>query len=289
MEMLSAISSTNFANAMKPQTLPTKRIATKPTVFKRLRAVTGNRKQRAAAATADMDMDDGSSKISRALVIVFLFHIVAIGLVFVHHNFLEARKPDEPVKVAKAKSQVSSNFIPLPVAQTDLPRVEPGENSVVVTSGDNYARIAARIGVNEADLIAINEQVDITPGMLLKVPSMRPIPGTQIRMNSLLPSPTEQADGLIDVESEPAPSIASTSKIAAKVVAPRAIIVKPKATPSAATAASASTGKTYVVQNGDSIWRIATKLKVKQDALLKANGLGKEGKIKVGMSLVIPR
>jgi LysM repeat protein len=276
-EMPSATSSTNFANAMKPQTLPTKRIAPKNTVFKRLRAVTGNRKQRAAAATADMEMDDGSSKISRALVIVFLFHIVAIGLVFVHHNFLDSREPDVPIKSAKAKSLDTQNFTPLPVAQPDRPRVEPGENSVVVTSGDNYARIAARLGVDEADLIAINEQADITPGMLLKVPAKRAIPGTQIRVNTLLPSPADEDDGLVDVM----PSTAEPT--------PRAILVKPKSTLPAATPTTSASGKTYVVQNGDSIWRIANKLKVKQDALLKANGLGKDGKIKAGMTLVIPR
>jgi LysM repeat protein len=51
---------------------------------------------------------------------------------------------------------------------------------------------------------------------------------------------------------------------------------------------AAATGKSYVVQNGDSIWRIANRFKVNQDALMKANGISDARKMKVGMSLVIP-
>ena len=47
-------------------------------------------------------------------------------------------------------------------------------------------------------------------------------------------------------------------------------------------------GKSYVVQNGDSVWRIANRFKVSQEALMKANGISDAKKMKVGMSLVIP-
>ncbi len=257
---------------MKPHTLPVKRTPAKNGIFKRLRAVTSKRKQHAAAA-ADMEMDDGGSKISRALVIVFLFHIVAIGLVFIHHNFLDSRKPVEPKKVAKVVLADAANFTPPPAPQTDLPRIEPGEKSVVVTMGDNYARIAAREGVDEGDLKAINEQADLKTGMLLKIPAKRPVVAAP---SSLLPTLVDEADGLVDV-------VPTGAAVAAP---PRAILVRPKSAPSAST--TSATGKSYTVQAGDSIWRIANKFKVKQEALLKANSLGKDGKIKAGMTLVIP-
>jgi LysM repeat protein len=63
--------------------------------------------------------------------------------------------------------------------------------------------------------------------------------------------------------------------------APRAMLVKPNV-------ARGATGKAYVVQPGDSIWRIANRFKVSQDALMKANGISDARKMKTGMSLVIP-
>ncbi len=82
---------------MKPHTLPVKRRPAPKGLLKRLSAVTGNRKQRvAAAATAgEMETEDSSSKISRALTIIFLIHIVAIGLIFVHQKFLDGRSPED--------------------------------------------------------------------------------------------------------------------------------------------------------------------------------------------------
>jgi LysM repeat protein len=56
-----------------------------------------------------------------------------------------------------------------------------------------------------------------------------------------------------------------------------------------ASAPAAASGKTYVVQNGDSVWRIANRFKVNQDALMKANGLSDARKLRGGMSLVIPQ
>ncbi|MEY5013559.1 MAG: hypothetical protein RLY69_1274, partial [Verrucomicrobiota bacterium] len=38
----------------------------------------------------EMD-DDGGSKISRALTIIFFIHIAAIALIFIHQRFLDGR------------------------------------------------------------------------------------------------------------------------------------------------------------------------------------------------------
>ena len=73
--------------------------------------------------------------------------------------------------------------------------------------------------------------------------------------------------------------------------APRAQLVRPKLAhgTQAASVQSAASGKTYTVQNGDSVWRIANRFKVNQDALMKANGLSDARKLRGGMSLVIPQ
>jgi LysM repeat protein len=43
-----------------------------------------------------------------------------------------------------------------------------------------------------------------------------------------------------------------------------------------------------VVKSGDNLTRIASRHSVKQDAIMKANGITDPGKIRIGMSLVIP-
>ncbi len=265
---------------MKPQTLPVKRRPAVKGIFKKLRAVTGNqRKQRVAAtATPEMEFEDGSSKISRALTIIFLIHIVAIGLIFVHQNFLEGRAPEE-TKVTKNESAAAA-AMPAP-RRTDLPQLSRGDMPYIVSQGDNYARISAELEVDEGDLRLLNKHAEIVPGLILKIPPKRivatePAEITEIReQNSSLPD-----RGLVE-------NVDISN-------APRAQLVRPNTTRSAqpsvgSEAAKVSTsGKSYVVQSGDSVWRIANKFKVNQDALMKANGITDVRKMKTGMSLVIP-
>lgn len=252
---------------MKPHTLPVKRRPAPKGIFKRLRAVTGNRKQR-VAATAEMEGEDSSSKISRALTIIFLIHIVAIALIFVHQKFLDGRSPEAT---------------PTPVAavapKADLPRLSSGDRSYVVTQGDNYTRIASTLGVDEGDLRLINKHVEIVPGLIMLVPPKRPVAP---------PAPE------VLVAREPVPAIVAENEGLVPAVdvndAPRARLVKPNVAHAAVAEATPvkASGKTYVVQNGDSVWRIANRFKVNQDRLMKANGISDARKMKVGMNLVIP-
>ncbi|MES2440347.1 MAG: LysM peptidoglycan-binding domain-containing protein [Verrucomicrobiota bacterium] len=262
---------------MKPHTLPVKRRPVPKGIFKRLSAVTGNRKQRVAAtATPDMEIEDNSSKISRALTIIFLIHIVAIGLIFVHQKFLDGRTPDEP-KAAMVVAQQENQAAAGTQQRMDLPRVNKGEKSIPVTAGDNYTRIAAREGVDEGDLRLLNRHADIVPGLILKIPPKRPVAEPAEAAAILESVATESSDGLV--------SAIDVSD------APRAKLVRPNIARGAEAAAApvVASGKTYVVQNGDSVWRIANRFKVNQDALMKANGITDARKIKAGMSLAIPR
>ncbi len=273
---------------MKPHTLPVKRRPASKGIFKRLSAVTGNRKQRVAAtATAEMEADDNSSKISRALTIIFLIHIVAIGLIFVHQKFLEGRTPDEPktAKVAKTghKAEPAAAVAAVAAAprQQDLPRLERWDKARPVVAGDNYSRIAAAEGVDEGDLRLINKHVEITPGLVLKIPpkrlivAMDPPEVAAIRHQA----PLDRDRGLV----EALPVDVSGAPRAQLV---RSNLARPAPTETAARASAS--GKSYVVQNGDSVWRIANRFKVNQDALMKANGISDARKVRVGMSLAIP-
>src|SRR6478609_7308982 len=113
---------------MKLHSLPVKRRPVPKGIFKRLRAVTGNRKQRVAATATGapgMESEDSSSKISRALTIIFLIHIVAIGLIFVHQRFLDGRTPDEP-KTAEAAKQEAVPAVASAPARMDRPQIAVG-------------------------------------------------------------------------------------------------------------------------------------------------------------------
>ncbi|MEO5915912.1 MAG: LysM peptidoglycan-binding domain-containing protein [Luteolibacter sp.] len=263
---------------MKPQTLPVKRRPAPKGIFKRLSAVTGNRKQRvAAAATSDMEIEDSSSKISRALTIIFLIHIVAIGLIFVHQRFLDGRVPDTAKTAKTGRAEAAVALAPAQ-PRANLPLLAAGEKGFMVSQGDNYSRVATKLGVEEDDLRAINKNADIIPGLRIKVPSKRIIAQDFPEVTSIREKSAAEPDlGMMENV-----DIAN---------APRAQVVKSKISyPSSQPAAASTTasGKSYVVQNGDSVWRIANKFKVNQDTLMKANGISDARKMKVGMSLVIP-
>lgn len=279
---------------MKPHTLPVKRRPVPKGIFKRLSAVTGNRKQRvAASAASDMEVEDGSSKISRALTIIFLIHIVAIALIFVHQKFLDGRAtpagstvsktaPANSAAAATVASQPQPAAPPAEQRRLDLPRLASGEKPYIVRAGDNYGRIASAEGVDEKDLRLINQHVDITPGLILRIPpkrivAMDPPEVAAIRQQA----PSDRDRGLVE-----AVDVSN---------APRAQLVRPNIRSGSATPVGSSantpvaSGKGYVVQNGDSIWRIANRFKVSQAALMKANGISDAKKMKVGMNLVIPQ
>lgn len=264
---------------MKSQTLPVKRRPVAKGIFRRLSAVTYNRRQRvaAAASTADMEVDDGGSRISRALIIIFLIHIVAIGMIFIHQRFLDGRAAATATSV-QGRTPEASPRAATPPPREDLPRLAAGEKPYIVRAGDNYSRIAAAEGVDESRLRLINNQVDIGPGLILKIPPKRivaedPPEVTAIRAQAS----TGHNRGL--VEAVPVNG------------APKARPVRANGSREAtahAPGSAATSGKSYVVQPGDSVWRIANRFKVDQDELMRANGISDARKMKTGMKLVIP-
>jgi LysM repeat protein len=257
---------------MKFRTLPVKRQPVQKGLLKRLSAVTKNtRRQRvSAAAAAEAEHEDSSSKISRALTIIFLFHILAIALYFVHERFLDG-KTDPVAGVAEVQRVTPVAAVVQPPARP-APQLSTGERLYQVVAGDNYARIAAAHEVNEAELRALNEHKDIRVGMPLKLPPRRivaadPPEVVEIRAGTI----PERDRGLVEAVPADAP-------------APRAIPVT-----AAAAASPGASGERYVVQPGDSVWGIANRFKVDQDALMKANGVTDPRRLRVGATLVIPR
>jgi LysM repeat protein len=264
---------------MKSQTLPVKRRPVSKGIFHRLNAVTRNRRQRVAAAApaAEMETDDSSSKISRALTIIFLIHIVAIALIFIHQRFLDGRAPEEVSTAVKTAPEASAPAALPAQRRDDLPRLSTGEKPYIVRTGDNYARIATAEGVDEGDLRMINKHVDIGPGLILKIPPKRMVAEDPPEVTAIrAQTPSDRDRGLVE-----AVDLAGS---------PKAQLVRPNVVRGvdAAAAPVAASGKSYVVQPGDSIFRIASRFKVSQDSLMRANGIADPRKMKTGMRLSIP-
>lgn len=259
---------------MKLQTLPVKRRPVSKGIFKRLSAVTGKRKQRVAAAVpaSEMESDEGSSKISRALTIIFLIHIVAIGLIFFHQHFLDGRRTDQTASPKTVPAAQESNVTTAAVPQrADLPRLSSGEKPYIVRAGDNYTRIAAAESVDEGELRALNNYVDIGPGLILKIPPKRIVAIDPPEVAAIRgQTPSDQDRGLVE-------AVDVTS-------APKAQLVRPNTS----AAPTATFSQSYVVQSGDSIWRIANRFKVSQEELMRANGITDARKMKLGMKLKVP-
>jgi LysM repeat protein len=163
-------------------------------------------------------------------------------------------------------------------SRLDLPRLAAGEKPYIVRQGDNYANIASTVGVDEGDLRLINKHADIIPGLLLKVPPKRAVVTPTVAMEEMPPvAVTTGMDDLVAVVDESP--------------APKAKMIKPNVDHSTQpkTSQVAASGKKYVVQNGDSIWRIANRFKVSQEKVMKLNGISDARKIKAGMKLEIPQ
>ena len=255
---------------MKSRTLPVKRKPVSKGVFRRLSAVTRSRKQRVAAAATptELEAEDAGSKVSRALVIIFMIHVVAIVLIFVHQKFLDGRTPERSAETAAPVAA------PAPPRE-NLPRLANGGRAYVVKTGDNYARIAAAEGVDEAELRAFNNNVDIEPKLLLNIPPKRIVaeePPEVVSIRENVPSDVDR--GLVEVV-----PVDVTSAPKAQLVRPAAAGTQP---------AAVSSGRSYVVKPGDSIWRISQNFSVDQNALMKLNGIEDARKMKVGMTLRIP-
>jgi LysM repeat protein len=271
---------------MKPSFLSTRRRNTKQhPVTRSLRAVTSRRKKQRVAATAshhDFDYDDdpdSGSRIARVLTIIFFIHVVAIGLIFVHHYYLKRGLPalETTAEAAPAAPVAAANATtnaPPRTASGSAQRFSSGDAPYIVARGDNYTRIAAAHEVNEADLRAANDNAEIRPGLLLKIPPKRivavePPEVAAIRNPALVvPVANPATDGLvaaIDPADRTQPEIPRATRVA-----------------------EPGSGRTHTVQSGETIWRISQQYNVNQDALMKLNNITDPRRIRAGQQLQIP-
>jgi LysM repeat protein len=281
----SEISSINSTDThMKFQTLPVKRRPVSKGIFHRLSAVTRKRQRVSASATmSGMEMDDdGGSKISRALIIIFFIHIAAIALIFIHQRFLDGR-PKENTSgaqrevVAPAVAKKESVAAPASAVASD-------SKSHVAREGESFASIAALHGVSELDLRQMNEGKVIRKGLILNLPAKKTESVVAVSEAPAADAVTPASGGVDAVT--PANDSGMVDAVPVDVsAAPKAMAVAEDETSSTPVKVS---GKTHLVKKGETITKIAKQYKVTQDQLMQANAITDPTKLKAGVNLIVP-
>ncbi|MFC5050209.1 LysM peptidoglycan-binding domain-containing protein [Rubritalea spongiae] len=264
---------------MKDKQLQTKRQTKKG--FRKLHAkVTSprRRKQRVSAAgSADMlDSEVPNASIGRALTVILLLHVVAIGAIYLGIQWNKGRTE---VSVTSG-SPAGEN------AAVDIMNVNANLESDIVLAGDTYEVFAARHEVDVAELRSVNNNATIHAGKVLYLPpnkirAAQAVASAELAVLDRPPLPTSTNVVTVQTPSEPVLVKAQTES-----AAPKAVVVEESS--SKAKAVVVAAGSTYKVQPGDSVWRISNKYKVSQDALMRLNGMSNPRELRSGMTLKIP-
>lgn len=134
---------------------------------KKLRATAVRRPLRIGATTADYgDLAEPSMKLSRALLIVLLLHVVAVAGI-IAFNAIKTRQASLPstpsqttIGIASADTKPQAPILnpsTAPKASTKTPvKVSDSGKVYVVAKGDNPVTIAKKFKVSYDDLLALN-------------------------------------------------------------------------------------------------------------------------------------
>ena len=142
---------------------------------KKLHATAVRRPLRIGAATADYDdLAEPSMKLSRALLIVLLLHVVAVAGI-IAFNAIKTHQPSlpsssspktatiapasvgrDPIEPAREDSRTAKNPAPMKANPKSQPKVADSGKTYVVAKGDNPVTIAKKFKVSYDDLVALN-------------------------------------------------------------------------------------------------------------------------------------
>jgi len=264
---------------MKFDRIPTRRTPVRKTLSARIFNQTKTKRQRAAAATASHeDLEESGINISRSLTIIFAIHILAIGMIFVHKQYLSDRTP-APVSI----SEEAAPKAPTPAAparNNDLPKLSTGDTPYMVRQGDNYTIIAAKHNVEESELRNLNHGADIRAGAVLLIPQSKRIiaedpPEVAAIRNQ--PGFDDSERGLVEI----VPPVATTQARMIRPVTLREVEDAPRAS-------VVGSGRTHILKAGENIWRISTKYQVSQKELMALNNITDPTKLKIGQVINLP-
>jgi len=257
--------------------------------FRILHARVGNKKQRVTAtASSSMDLsgDVPSVGIGRALMVIGILHVVAIGAILIG---TKERGPEKSSVVLVDSPDREQN------PKVKSSELNKGLERRVVKGGDNYTKLAKRYDVTVEELRRVNHNTPLSAGLFVYLPSKKVLVEDQMKDLS------QSRELVINEEPEPVsdrPDLGLNDSVAIDDIpvkaipveepTPKAVLVKPKLNPNLNVVKTQGSRRTYTVKAGDSIWRIAHNHKVKQEELLKLNGISDPRKLRKGMTLKIP-
>ncbi len=283
-ETFSEISSINYSNThsnpMKLDQIPTRRKPVQNTIYARLFNKTKFRKQHASAAVASADdfEEDSGINISRSLSIIFAIHILAIGMIFIHKQYLSGRT-EEPKATSNGGQSESVASTRSPERTDEVQSLNTGGKPYMVKKGDNFSVIAAKFNVDEAELRNMNREKEVRAGTVLRIPDAKRIvavepPEIQAIRSQNTPHPSE--NGLVEI----LPQVARTTVLTQNATNANGSL--PAAVPHVGVA------KTHIVKPGESVWRISKQYTLTEKELMSVNGISDPTKLKAGQVLRLP-
>ncbi len=261
---------------MNNDRIPTRRQPVQKNLYARFFNKAKPKKQRAAAAPTADEMDEGGINISRSLTIIFAIHIVAIGMIFIHKQYLSGR-------TSAPESAASASLVETPATvrtSNHLPVLSGGDKPYMVRKGDNYSIIAAKHNVKESELRDMNSDTDIRAGVVLRIPQSQRIvaempPEVSAIRDQGIPSDADL--GLVEI-------LPPVGTAAAQLIRPTGS----KSSGDIPRAMPVGSGRTHMVKSGENIWRISNQYKVSQQELMAVNNITDPTKLKIGQLLQLP-
>ncbi|HCC20670.1 MAG TPA: hypothetical protein DEP88_05420 [Verrucomicrobiales bacterium] len=293
------------------KTIQTKRNKTSGSNYRVLYAKIG-RKRRLNAATAtavdahvELESDVPNVGIGRALLVILVLHVVAIGAIYVHSTFFSNEEGDgyaESNNTQPAASDLSAVTVdPAPAVSKPAIIPEPEVESLgryIVLTGDTYQRIAQVRYVDETALRALNNNRPLRAGVVLDLPaelSSRPVSvsniNTAMQQKAKLPPLKSSVVAINSDQSNSEVTSQGDIKISDKVDlsnAAKAVVVDPKSSTAAASNGIKESGTSYTIVSGDTLWSLSRRFKVSRDSLLKLNKIKDPNKLYAGRKIKIP-
>ena len=265
-----------------------------------------NTHRKMKAATASMDSMELESEIpnvgvGRALLVMLVLHVVAIGAFYIHNTFFATDGGDQVSKTPEAldtpevkprlaapqaQSPVQSAPVVAAVAN-EVPQrsqqIRPLSNRYIVESGDTYQSISGSKNVDEVSLRALNNERPLRSGIVLDLPaelSSRPVAVTS-DLSIIEPRPRVER-----VTAEPRVQRLASRTIAIDEEPAAAVVVRPRIKHNLEV--DSHSGKSYTVKRGDTLWRISSNYGVSVKNLKKINGIEDVTTLRLGQVLKIP-
>ena len=287
------------------KTIQTKRNSTSGPSYRVLYAKTGRKRRlRAATATADphmeLESDVANVGIGKALLVILVLHVLAIGAIYTHSKFFSdegtdgaaadtstpAAVPTSEIKPPAIKEPAATAAIPTAAVPTPQPSVDYSNSRYIVVTGDTYNRISSIRNVDEQALRALNGNRPLRAGVVLDLPdelSSRPVV-----VAAEVPREVVENPGIVNIDQAPERKYSRAIEVE-EDTPERAVVVKPKVQRQTASGDLRDSGQRYTVKSGDTVWRIANRYKVSRADLLKINGLSDPRKLGVGREIKIPQ